>query len=619
MSILSELFRLAQVVFGIGLVIFVHELGHFLAARACGVRVVTFSLGFGPRLLAWRRGRTTYQLAAVPLGGFCRMAGEDHRQSDGPPAADELPSKGVGQRFFIFSGGVLMNVAFALVVFPVLFHVGMPFLSPTLGDSIPGTPAWEARLPAGARVLEVNGRRVLAFEHIGSEVALGDPDEAVLTLEDPASGEVRDVRLRPEYQEALGYSTIGVLPPADLDPQGRIAIDVVPDSPAARAGLRSGDRLVSVAGGLEGLPLADQVALLRAEGGPIELVVANDEGQRAVTVTPEPSERLSDPRIGISPPRNRIVGVRPSPLTGALGAREGDRILTAAGRDVLRPGDLEHALLGAAAGDGSLALVVRRGEQRLSLEVTLRSAEEALALASDLALSQDLETTTIVPQPGEPAALAGVQDRDRILRVDGTPTRRWSDITPLVVQAGIEGRPCSLSIERVRPDGQRVYPDVEVEPRALPVPEYGFVPRADQYVYRADGVLDAIGVGAFCSWKFLQDTWLTLKRVVLGQVSAEVAVGGPIQIGRLSYELAERGWAYFFFFLCIVSVNLAFINLLPIPVLDGGHLFFLVIEKIKGSPVSERVLGYSQMIGVVLILSLMVFVTYNDLLRWIRE
>src|SRR5262245_13093669 len=97
-----DIFRALQVIFGVGLVIFVHELGHYLAARFCKVRVETFSLGFGPRLFAARIGPTTYQVALVPLGGFCRMAGEERRLEDLPAAPDELHAKSVGARFFIY-------------------------------------------------------------------------------------------------------------------------------------------------------------------------------------------------------------------------------------------------------------------------------------------------------------------------------------------------------------------------------------------------------------------------------------------------------------------------------------------------------------------------------------
>ncbi|HPF15601.1 MAG TPA: site-2 protease family protein, partial [Planctomycetota bacterium] len=92
-------------------------------------------------------------------------------------------------------------------------------------------------------------------------------------------------------------------------------------------------------------------------------------------------------------------------------------------------------------------------------------------------------------------------------------------------------------------------------------------------------------------------------------------LGGVLTIGKVSYQASSMGWTKLLFFLCMLSVNLAFLNVLPIPLLDGGHLFFLLIEGIKGSPVSERIMGYSQLVGLVLILSLMVYVTYQDILR----
>ena len=108
--------------------------------------------------------------------------------------------------------------------------------------------------------------------------------------------------------------------------------------------------------------------------------------------------------------------------------------------------------------------------------------------------------------------------------------------------------------------------------------------------------------------------YVTLKRLVTGDVSAR-NLGGIVTISRVSYRAVQNGLSFFLYFLALLSINLAFVNVLPIPVLDGGHLLFLLIERIKGSPVSARVLNYSQILGLVFVLALMVFVTYNDILR----
>ena len=193
METLLDIWRIALVVFGIGLVIFVHEGGHFLAARFCKVRVDVFSLGFGPRLFGWKRGDTLFQVAAVPIGGYVKMAGEESSMTAPglPPAPDELLSKTVGQRFLIYSGGVIMNVVFGLVVFPLILMWGVPFTQPLLGDPVPGTPAWHAGLKPFTRVLSVNGSSVYGFMHIPTEVALGSVEETRMTVLEPGSSTPR--------------------------------------------------------------------------------------------------------------------------------------------------------------------------------------------------------------------------------------------------------------------------------------------------------------------------------------------------------------------------------------------------------------------------------------------
>ncbi len=123
--------------------------------------------------------------------------------------------------------------------------------------------------------------------------------------------------------------------------------------------------------------------------------------------------------------------------------------------------------------------------------------------------------------------------------------------------------------------------------------------------------------GWVASWDFVKQIYVTLKRLFTGEVSP-TNLGGIITISRVSYAYAQDGLARLFYFLAILSINLAVINVLPIPVFDGGHLLFLVIERIKGSPVSTKVHNYSQILGLVFILLLLFYVTYNDILklRW---
>ncbi len=612
----GEIWRVLQVVLGIGLVIFVHEAGHFIAARLCGVRVDVFSLGFGPPLFGWRRGPTRYQVALVPLGGYVKMAGEElstrHTRPGELPSAREggdlLWEKSVGQRFFIYSGGVLMNVVFGLVVFPFVLFAGLPVISPVLGPAVPGSPAWERGVPAGARVVSINGREVFDFIHIPTEVALSGDNPSLFELQLPGTEGTTEITVSARYNEARGVYMVGVGPSHDLAGH----IDVRPKSAAAAAGLGAETQLLGIVGYPDDLPLNLQVQLAFQTAEPLELRVrdADDAPERIVVLTPGLRDD-APPILGVEAVARRVDAVRPTPNVRKLGIAKGDRVLSVNGTTVLRGGDFLRQLLDS---QGPLALEVERGGQLLSLSLGALSPAEAMRLADDVAVQTDFDTSEIAVTPGSAADEAGLISGDRIVAIDGQPVTAWTDVLDLV-QAGREGgAPLRVQVERGAAESLTLL-DFEITPRGVPRPDYGFSLRLDTYTYRAETLGAAISGGVRSSWRMLADVWLTLQRILTAEVSAK-NIGGIITIAAVSSDFADEGWAKFFFFLCMLSMNLAFLNVLPIPVLDGGHLFFLIVEKIKGSPVSERTLGYSQIIGLVLIVSLMVYVTYNDVVRW---
>lgn len=617
----DNLLNIVQVVLGVGLVIFAHESGHFLAARFCKVRVDVFSLGFGPRLFGFRRGDTLYQVALVPLGGYVRMAGEDALNEGRAPGPDELGSKTVGQRFLIYSGGVIANVIFALVVFPLLFMIGVPFQQPILGDPIPGGPAWHAGLEAGSRVLSVNGREVYDFAHIPTEVALGSPEKTVLVLAEPgttvasvdgrsSASATRTIELVPEYSEGLGVYTIDVQPAHD--PSG--ALIVAEDSPAGRAGLVTGDVLLGVVGAPAELSLPEQLGFAQRDRQPVTARVLQAGEERTVTVEPEELAAEGRKLLGVAPTENLVAAVRASAATRALDLVAGDLVLAVNDRPVLRRDDLLAALL---ASREPFTLRLERAGVFVDVGGPALTESDAVKLASDIALEQDVEHNRVIVGPGTAAFAAGLRSGDRILRIGGADIRGFGDVQEQVGKSKQD----TLSVEAARPattpggEAEMLAPlEVTLAPAALV--QYGFGLQPASYVFRTGSPLQALDIGVRASWKFMVEAWRSLKRILLGQVDPS-NVGGIITIGKVSSRFAEIGLAKLFFFLCMLSMNLAFLNVLPIPVLDGGHLFFLIIEKIKGSPVSERVLGYSQIVGLVLIVSLMVYVTYNDLVRWV--
>src|SRR5688500_18298870 len=154
--------------FVLGIVVFVHELGHFLAARRIGVRVITFSLGFGPKLATFRRGDTEYAVSAIPLGGYVKMAGEqpDDERSG---ASDEFLSKSKWQRFQVLIAGPLMNIALAIVVLAGVLYQGadVPLWSeatPVVGQVAPDSPAAAAGIRVCDRIVRVNDTDITTWD-----------------------------------------------------------------------------------------------------------------------------------------------------------------------------------------------------------------------------------------------------------------------------------------------------------------------------------------------------------------------------------------------------------------------------------------------------------------------
>ncbi|MBI4537744.1 MAG: RIP metalloprotease RseP [candidate division NC10 bacterium] len=296
----------------LGVLIFVHELGHFLLAKRAKVGVLKFSLGFGPKLFGVKRGETEYLISALPLGGYVRMIGEDP-SDESPEAADPSRSfsrKSVGARSLIILAGPLANLLLPVAIFWGIFmFVGQTYLQPIVGTPEPDSPAARAGLLAGDRIQAVDGLPIERWDEV--ESTLRNSAGRTLRLTVARQGQSFDAGLEPKAQrttdifgQEIEVWSLGLraLMPSRIG-------QVLPGGVAQQVGLKSGDRVVAVGG----TPVAewDQLAKIihGSPGKPLVLSVERDGGRIAVEVTPRPTRQQTptgEEEVG-------LIGIGPAP------------------------------------------------------------------------------------------------------------------------------------------------------------------------------------------------------------------------------------------------------------------------------------------------------------------
>jgi regulator of sigma E protease len=435
----------------------------------------------------------------------------------------------------------------------------------------------------------------------------------------------------PEYDPEIGAQVIGFEAPISLELAG-----VNKDSPAEKAGLMKGDRIVSV-GGKEPRGGTEIYELINASvDRPLKLVVERKEENKAprrveAELTPEPVYRYDVGLRCTSPPEVLEVGAL-SPADRA-GLKAGDRIVSIDGRLIRTWSELTEITSRSA--DQPLSLVVVRKGESVSLVVTPRRRPDDWRARMGIVQPEALIGEVL---PGSPAAQAGVMSGDRVRGLSWTIEERipgksdspgaaqevtlkevqvvcdsWGTVEEVVQQRGAQ--PITFLIDR---GGTRHEPVLTPERTDEVVSgSAGFVPQPEQ-VLRKYSLPRACLVGFRKAVLWAGSTYLTLRRILItGSVSPR-SIGGPVAIFTLSYRLASKGlkgFVKFLYWLGMLGVWFAVFNLLPVPILDGGHIVVAAVEKIKGSRLSERTLILVQLTGLVLIISLMVFVTLNDILR----
>jgi regulator of sigma E protease len=611
---LDSLGSIVMVVLGLGFIIFLHELGHFLMAKKNKVRVEVFSLGFGHAIFKFRRGETEYRVAWLPLGGYVKMAGESlGEERRGEPW--ELTSKTPWQRFQIFTAGAVMNL---LIAFPIaIFSYAVGKYEAPNEVGVPGMAEAHSGMRPGDVIVEVDGRRITSLDQFRIEM-----------IRRPA-GSVVPVRVRRgDREETLQVRTMKSSYHAGTIPPTTRLSSVAPDSPAARAGVRAGDEIVRI-DDRRVTTGREAGTLLRAAGGREVLLTLRrrspdfEDTDYAVRLTVPSREWHVVPQDDNL--LECIVG-RVLPGTPAYDKLEpGDAIVRVGDRPVACWQDLRDAI--EPNPDREFEIAVRRGDR--TERVRLRTAYGADSGKGVIGIQPHWTNVVARVVPGSYYDRAGLKPGDRLKAVEGQP----GEVTLASLMGQRFDRPGRVRIE-VERAGESKWVALTLETErvtegdvaALGLPAYpsgplaGFLATEDSRPFRRRSLTQAVAAGIYEPYDITIMTFEVLKKLVTGGESAK-GLSGPIGIIHVTYRSADLSFGNFLWLLCLITVNLGIFNLLPIPVLDGGHNVLLGIEVVRKwfgkPPPSEKFVATFQYAGLLFILALFLFVTYNDISKLI--
>lgn len=669
---LQLIWVIVQVAIGLGAVIFVHELGHFLVAKACGVKCEKFYVGFdvaGLKLLRFQRGETEYGIGILPLGGYVKMLGQDdnpariaaemerarvRREQEGAAGEQQdtnytldprsYLAKSVPQRMAIISAGVVMNVIFAFVFAVIAYGMGVTYLPCVVSEVIPGSPAWQAGLEIGDEIVQIDDLKKPRFRDLRSGVSLNDPDQRIpLVVSRPGVEEALTFQLLPD--STRGIPTIGIKSPRSLT----LYRDqpYLPDSPAAEAvpALEGGD-VLRMADGVELKTFRDFVTVLaQKRQRSLELTVERLQGTRkgagdtadAIEVRIEPSPMKS---LGLVMHMGPITAVQTGSPASTVDIQRGDVLNTIDGQPIGNPVTLPQRLDQMAAQQDAVRLGLTRGGEQLEVHVPLRAGHwygrpDMMGTpmgAPSLGVAYEIIPKVAAIDPAGPAAKHDVRLGDQIVNARFVASE--DDIPDTVaglVDMGaipfseeepnwpafhefLQNATPAVSVELAVQRGNQDY-KVVLQPVTSSqwfTTERGLILAPVERTLQADSFTEAIVLGARETKDALLMVYRFLQRIVQQHISPRL-LGGPVTIAKIAGESAFAGPAMLLIFLTVLSANLAVINFLPIPLLDGGHMVFLIVEGIRGKPVSERFVVALHTIGFVLLVSLMLFVIALDL------
>jgi regulator of sigma E protease len=644
------LFNIAVFLLVLGVLVFVHELGHFLAAKACGVYVDRFSLGMPPRIFGIRWGQTDYCIGLLPIGGYVKMAGQEDA-----PLSDEERDETYGrvppeqwfnnktklQRAFILFAGPAMNMVLAFFIYLGMgaFGAQVPaiMLETRIGEVDPDSPAGLAPMYAvtdgsidftgepdstgwkvGDRILTINQLKMTGFQDIITSAVLNEGDESTVEIERiRADGTVQryisrisSERLSPD--EKMARYGIQIF-------QSALIEHVLPGSPAEQNGLRAKDRIHRVNGELidsrsfkttiQALESDETLALEVERDGEmidLELATKTDGVFEGIWFTQRLAAVVS------------IQNTKPQPILLENSSYSQ--------RTQLKTGELISAVNDQADIGTQLRLLMEK-DPEADVEITVlpvpprfgkSSSKERTLTVSVIDVVHGLTNTDntlplkVLGLTPEFAESSGLKRKDTITHIDG---QEATVALMEEIRSSRIGETIPIKVHRpgVLFGFYQKESTFDAELTVDSVQLVGVV-WAQETIFHKQEPADVIPYAFNECVRRSTEIWTILGKLVTGGISPKL-LGGPVLIYEMTTASARMSFYQLLSMVALISVNLCIFNLLPLPVLDGGQLTIIAIEAIRRRPVSTRILENVQQAGFIFILGLLVFVTFNDFSR----
>ena len=550
----------------LGGLIFIHELGHFLVARLFNVKVEVFSLGFGPKILKYKKRETLYCISLLPLGGYVKMFGDNPLKE----IPEDQKSRGflykkVYQKWLIAFAGPFFNLLFTLIGFFIMALLGVSSLPAKLGDLSEDSSAFQKGFRSGDEILAVNGEDIFYYEELNRVLnkRIGETLSFDIKTEQGTRKTIQaEVQKIKDSNPLTRNKERGSIEGLTVLSQG-LKIGVPFDSLAFKKGLRSFDTLLEV--GLDSTESLDSNTSSNFSDSKANK--PSSSGLKAKSNLKLASSEREDTK------EESLQKQYPLDFTSIKFWRELKSL----------PPSKNYQLQ-----------IQREGEVK-TLAFELETAQSLLDLGlepSDLYIEKVGAKT--------PAERADLKRGDRLLALNEERLKNWEGLLKAVEKS--EGESLELSYKResqaekllITPE--KIFVEGNMKSRyMLGIVSAGSTALASE-VLKKRSVFESVVYSGVQTWKWLNIITTGLVRLVTGEFSMRT-MGGPIAIGRVAHNSFSQGFSSFLFIMTLISLNLFLLNLLPIPVLDGGHLLFFSLEGLLGRPLSLKKLLIAQNIG----------------------